>query len=221
METIEYQLRFIKTQDWAILLFAVSVIIVAVNRTLFSNKFFDFIRLAVSDKYIRTYKNPSNISNGFTIGFLAIHLINVSFFILIILSYFDVKSKFDFIAYIQIFTLFTAYTACKFLIEKIVSNTFEIDSFTNSFLLSKINYKNFLGFILLPINLLFYFNPHINTVILYSVVSLIVLINLTSYFTIIKLNQSSIGNKIFYFILYLCTLEIAPYYFIYYLITNK
>lgn len=221
METIEYQLRFIKTQDWAILLFAVSVIVVAVNRTLFSNKFFDFIRLAVSDKYIRTYKNPSNISNGFTIGFLAIHLINVSFFILIILSYFDVKSKFDFIAYIQIFTLFTAYTGCKFLIEKIVSNTFAIDSFTNSFLLSKINYKNFLGFILLPINLLFYFNPHINTVILYSVVSLIVLINLISYFTIIKLNQSSIGNKIFYFILYLCTLEIAPYYFIYYLITNK
>lgn len=221
MEIIDFQLRNIQSKDWAILLFAIATIIIAINKTLFGKRFSDFIRLATSDKYLKSYKNTSSLTNGFTIGFIFLYVLNISFLILIILHQYNIKSKYDWMAFAQVFTLYSAYISCKYIIEKIVSDTFGIDNFTDSFLLAKINYKNFLGLILLPFNLILYFNSSINNYIVVFVVGLICLINLISYISVIKLNQNSIGNKIFYFILYLCTLEIAPYYFIYYLITNK
>ena len=46
-------------------------------------------------------------------------------------------------------------------------------------------------------------------------------INITTYIVALKLYQNLLMRKIFYFILYLCTLEIAPYYFMYYWFTKS
>jgi hypothetical protein len=44
--------------------------------------------------------------------------------------------------------------------------------------------------------------------------------NVLTYFISIKNYQNIIFGKLFYFILYLCALEIAPYYFMYYWFTK-
>ena len=41
------------------------------------------------------------------------------------------------------------------------------------------------------------------------------------YLNSLKIYQKFIIGKLFYFILYLCTLEIAPYYFVYYWLTKN
>ncbi|MFY7811728.1 MAG: DUF4271 domain-containing protein [Flavobacterium sp.] len=42
-----------------------------------------------------------------------------------------------------------------------------------------------------------------------------------TYINILKFFKSKLISNLFYFILYLCTLEIAPYYFIYYWFKNS
>jgi hypothetical protein len=109
----------------------------------------------------------------------------------------------------------------KFLIEKIVAAIFNIEEFTEQFNLQKVSYRTFIGIILLPINIYLFYNNSLSNVWIYCIIGVILAINLFSYLVSLKIYQNLIIGKLFYFILYLCALEIAPYYFIYYLITKN
>jgi hypothetical protein len=109
----------------------------------------------------------------------------------------------------------------KFLIEKIVATIFNIEEFAEQFNLQKVSYRTFIGFILLPINIYLFYNNTPSNIIIYFTIAVILIINLFSYLVSLKIYQNLLIGKLFYFILYLCALEIAPYYFMYYLITKN
>ncbi|WP_256463650.1 DUF4271 domain-containing protein [Flavobacterium sp. HJ-32-4] len=50
---------------------------------------------------------------------------------------------------------------------------------------------------------------------------IIIAINGITYLSSLKTYQNLIVSHLFYFILYLCALEIAPYYFLYYWFTKS
>ncbi|NBU80363.1 MAG: DUF4271 domain-containing protein, partial [Flavobacteriaceae bacterium] len=66
-----------------------------------------------------------------------------------------------------------------------------------------------------------FYNNTSSDILIYCTIGLILIINLFSYLVSLKIYQNLVIGKLFYFILYLCALEIAPYYFIYYLITKN
>jgi hypothetical protein len=145
-------------------------------------------------------------------------LISFSFFALLVLEQFSGKdkiSKTDFIIYIQIFTFLSVFILSKFLIEKIVATAFKIEEFNEQFNLLKVNYRAYFGFILLPVNIILFYNSFHSDWFFWTLLITLVTINITTYLVALKLYQNLLLRKIFYFILYLCTLEIAPYYFIY------
>jgi len=51
--------------------------------------------------------------------------------------------------------------------------------------------------------------------IIYTAIVLLLIINLIGFITSFKMHQKLILNNLFYFILYLCALEIAPYIILY------
>jgi hypothetical protein len=147
-----------------------------------------------------------------------LQLISFSFFALLVLEQFSGKdkiSKTDFIVYIQIFTFLSVFILSKFLIEKIVATAFKIEEFNEQFNLLKVNYRAYFGFILLPVNIILFYNSFHSDWFFWTLLITLVTINITTYLVALKLYQNLLLRKIFYFILYLCTLEIAPYYFIY------
>ena len=103
----------------------------------------------------------------------------------------------------------------KNLSELIISWVFDISWAIKPYLNEKINYNNLIGLIILPINILiiFFFNPSIN--ILFIFISIILLLKLIGYINSFILHQKTIKQNWFYFILYLCTLEIIPYLLLY------
>ncbi len=214
--------RIIQTNDWATILFFIALIIVAINRNVFYSRFLEFIKLGYSEKYNKIYKDTNNLLSSFTISMFFIQLISYSFFGLILLSKFKITSQSNYLVYIQIITFICVFTLSKILIEKIVAATSNLDQIVDQFNLIKINYRSFLGLILLPVTIVLYYNSLISTIfILKIVIGIIVFYSVYNYFLLIKNHQNLILSKLFYFILYLCTLEIAPYYFIYYWITKK
>ncbi|WP_320816144.1 DUF4271 domain-containing protein [Flavobacterium sp.] len=212
---INYQERILNYTDWATLLFVISVFIIALNRSVFQIRFIEFMRLGVSDKYTKIYKDSSNMNSGFTMSMFLVQLISFSFFILLTLSHYKYSTKENFIVFIQIITFLGVFILSKYLIEKIIATTFKIEEFVDQFNLLKVSYRTYFGVLLLPISIILYYNSFNENWIYLSLLLILIAINVITYFITLKLYQNVILGKIFYFILYLCTLEIAPYYFMY------
>ena len=220
IETV-LQPRILEPRDWATCLFVFSFVLIAITKTAFETRFSEFLRILVSDKYIKVYKDTSHLMSGFTVLLFIVQLISFSFFMQLVLNYFGYVSKTDWVIFLRIFTFFGICVLSKFLIEKIVATIFNIEEFAEQFNLQKVSYRTFIGLILLPINIYLFYNNIPSNIVIYCIIAVILTINLFSYLVSLKIYQNLFIGKLFYFILYLCTFEIAPYYFIYYLFTKN
>ena len=213
--------RIVENKDWATALFIFSFILIAVTKSLFENRFIEFSRLIFSDKYIKVYKDSSQIMSLFTVSLFIVQLISFSFFIHILLYSFGYILKTDWLTYIQIVTFLTVYILSKYLIEKIIATTFNVEEFAEQFNLQKVSYRTYIGVFLLPINCFLFYYDTISREIILGFAAIVLAINLLTYFMSLKNHQNVLLGKLFYFILYLCALEIAPYYFMYYWFTKN
>ena len=220
IETILHP-RITDSRDWATVLFVLSFAIIAVTKSVFENRFGDFANLIFSNKYNKVYKDSSHLKSSFTISLFLVQVISLSFFIQISLSYFGLGSKTDWIFYIQIFTFLVFFILSKYLIEKIIATSFNIEEFMEQFNLQKVTYRTYIWLIILPINIILFYSDYVSRNILLVIISIALIFNVLTYFISIKNYQNIIIGKLFYFILYLCALEIAPYYFMYYWFTKR
>jgi hypothetical protein len=212
--------RITETRDWATALFVLSFVIIAITKSVFENRFGDFANLLFSNKYTKVYRDSSHLKSGFTISLFFVQVISLAFFIQISLSYFNLASKTDWLLYIQIFTFLVFFVLAKYLIEKIIATSFNIEEFMEQFNLQKVTYRTYIGLIILPFNIILFYNDSISRNIPLLIIGIILITNVITYFISIKNYQNLIFGKLFYFILYLCALEIAPYYFMYYWFTK-
>ena len=148
MNMMQLSERILVNKDWATVLFVLAIAIIALNKSIFSVRFNEFIKLGYSDKYNKVYKDTNNLLNWFTISMFIIQLISFSFFILLLLSFFNYTKTDNYITYIQIVTFLFVFVLSKFLIEKIVGTAIDSESVVDQFNLIKTNYRAFLGFIL-------------------------------------------------------------------------
>ena len=213
--------RILENKDWATLLFVVTFAVVAMTKSAYETRFSEFSKLIFSDKYAKIYRDNNHLKSSFTIGLFFVQVISFAFFILLTLNIFDDSiKKTDWILFIQIATFLLYFILAKYLIEKIVATSFNIDDFADLFNLQKVTYRTYIGVLILPVNaILFYYN-NIPQIIPLVIIGVSLCLSLYSYFISIKTYQNVIIGKLFYFILYLCALEIAPYYFLYYWITK-
>jgi len=220
MQYLVLQERIIGAKDWATLLFVFCFAVVAINRSVFEARFAEFIKLGFSDKYTKIYKDTSNLLSWFTISLFVVQVISYSFLLQFVLGYFGLV-KTNGITFIQLFTVIAFFILAKFLIEKIIATAFSIEEFSEQFNLHKVNYRAYIGLLLLPINVVLFYNIAPTRILLYLVLAIITAATIISYLVSLRIYQKLILAKLFYFILYLCALEIAPYYFMYYWFTNS
>ena len=213
--------RIVENKDWATALFLFSLVLIALSKSLFENRFSEFIKLIVSDKYLKVYKDSGLMMSWFTIFLFIVQIVSFSFFIHLLLNSFGYINKTDGISFIQIFTFLTVFILSKYLIEKILGTAFDIEEFVDQFNLQKVSYRTFIGLFLLPINCFLYYNNSISHNLLIIILSILLIINVFTYLLSIKNHQNILIGNLFYFILYLCALEIAPYYFMYYWFTKN
>lgn len=216
----ELHLRVIENKDWATILFVLSFAAIAITKSAFENRFADFAKLIYSDKYTNIYKDSSNLKSGFTISLFFVQIISLAFFVQLSLAAFGHASKTDWILYIQIITFLVFFVLSKFLIEKIIATAFDIEEFIEQFNLQKVTFRTYIGLFILPINIILFYYDSISRNFLLFIIATVVIINILTYLVSIKNYQNIIFSKLFYFILYLCALEIAPYYFMYYWFTK-
>lgn len=213
--------RTIANKDWATLLFLLCIILVAVLKSVFEKRFEEFLKLIVTNKYIKIYRDTSELLTWFNVFAFIIQLLSLSFFIQFLLSYFGYINPTNWLMFLRIFTYCMVFILSKFLIEKIVATAFDIEEFSEHIHLLKISYRSYISLLLLPVTIILFYNPDVPELVVNTVIGLVLFANLISYIVSINTYQNVIFNKIFYFILYLCALEIAPYYLIYFWLTKR
>jgi hypothetical protein len=213
--------RIIENKDWATLLFVVCFVLIAVARSVFEVRFAEFSRLIISDKYIKVYRDNSNMMSWFNVLLFLVHLISFAFFIQLVLAHFGYGQKDDWILFIRIITLLAVFILSKYLLEKIVAEAFNIDEFVDQFNLQKVSYRTYLGLLILPADIILYYSQATSKTTILILIGIILTINVLTYALSLRNYQNLLLSKLFYFILYLCALEIAPYYFMYYWFTKS
>ncbi|WPR72464.1 DUF4271 domain-containing protein [Flavobacterium sp. NG2] len=213
--------RIVESKDWATILFVLSFLLITVTKSTNENRFGDFMKLIFSDKYSKIYRDSSHLMSGFTLSLFIVHAISFAFFIQLTLTIFGYASKTDYLLYIQIITFVVFFILSKYLIEKIIATAFNIEEFVEQFNLQKVTYRTYIGLLILPFNIILFYNESIPVIIPQLIIAIVLVFSVVTYLMSIKNYQNIIFSKLFYFILYLCTLEIAPYFLMYYWYTKS
>ena len=213
-------LRETVTNEWFTIFIVMALVSLTLSKFLFARRFEDFLAVIGNSKYLKIYARDQKFVDGFdTLLFLNL-VISVSIFSFITYSEFVNPAEFDLNQFFKILFGISALVLIKVLVERLVGSLFEIDPLIDSYLFQKTTYKNYTGLILLPVNVLLIYAFTPSKVIIYIVLALIFLVNLIGFITSFKNHQKTLLNNLFYFILYLCALEIGPYIILYRLIST-
>jgi hypothetical protein len=197
------------------ILIVISLLFIALAKVLYPKRFNDFVSVVGNSKYLKIYIREQKFLDKFDALLFVNLILSFAIFSFICINYDRAllnpssDDLFKLVLGIGIFVLI------KVLLERLIGSLFEIDKLIDEYLFQKISYKNFLGLLLFPINLFLIYSFKPNPTILYIIIIILFIINVSGLITTIKTNQSLIKQNLFYFILYLCALEIAPYIIIY------
>jgi hypothetical protein len=211
--------RIYEYQDWITILFLVCFVLLVLAKILFPQRFEEFTSLLNSGKFIAFKGKENKAFHAFNILMLSLQVIAVSIFLFIAYRYFTGNNNFPIIIFTRIFTAYFCLILIKAGVEKIIGNIFEIDDKIDYYIFQKFSYRNFISIFLLFASLFLIYTVNPTAVLLGTIGGFAIIANAIALITIYRRNQSILSANWFYFILYLCALEIAPYIILYKLVT--
>ncbi|MEN8885408.1 MAG: DUF4271 domain-containing protein, partial [Winogradskyella sp.] len=184
-------------------------------------RFNDFLLVISNPKYLKIYSRDQKFIDLFD-SFLFINLaLSLSVFIYFGYNTYVTPISFELFEFLKLLFAVSTLIIIKTLLERLIGSLFEIDNLIDDYLFQKTAFKNYSGILLLITNLiLLYTNTNINVVIVVSF-SAVLLVNIIGFFTSFKNYQKLLIPNLFYFLLYLCALEIGPYILLYKAITGN
>ncbi|MET2986426.1 DUF4271 domain-containing protein [Aureibaculum conchae] len=202
--------RIVVSKDWITIMLLIAVTLLILNRLKSSDRYYKLKYLLVNNTYINSYSKANPLLfNSFSIIFLAVYVIVISFLLFIAIYLFEPKiAAFDFLFFLKIALIICFFIGLRIILGTLLGVLFEKERTQKYFTFLKASYLSNYSLIMLPLVAVnFYFN---STFYSYFLLIVAVLLFLYYYVLLIKNNQSLVFGKSFYFILYLCTLEIAP-----------
>ena len=208
-------LRDVNSNEIFTVLIIIGLVFIASAKLLIPKRFNEFMLVLGNSKYLKIYSKEQKFLDLFD-ALLFVNLI-ISITIFIFLVYQEFIENIDPSTGLLLKLIFGlgVFILIKVLVERLVGSLFEIDPLIDQYLFQKISYKNFIGVILIPINALLIYSLNLNKTVIFIIIGILFAISIIGLITSIKSYQNLIKNNLFYFILYLCALEIAPYLILY------
>ena len=203
------------THEWFTLFTIIGILAITAAKYLNALRFNDFISVIGNSKYLKIYSKDQKFVDPFD-GLIFINLVfSGSIFIYFTYSTFVSSLTFELIPFLKLLFAVASIVIIKTLLERLIGSLFEMDSIVDGYLFQKITFLNYTGLILILTNLLVLYANIDPKIVIISSFILILLINLIGFMTSFKNYQKIINLNYFYFLLYLCALEIAPYVLLY------
>jgi hypothetical protein len=208
------------THEWFTIFTILGFVAIAMAKYVNTLRFTDFIAVIGNSKYLKIYTKDQKFIDVFD-GLLFINLaISGSIFLFFGYSTFISPLNFSLIPFLKILFVVSTVIIIKTLFERLIASLFEIDALIDNYLFQKTTFKNYSGFAFLVANLFLLYTESNPDIVVIIAISVIFLINGIGFLTSFKNHQKIINPNFFYFLLYLCALEIAPYVLLYKVISE-
>ncbi|MFI1772978.1 DUF4271 domain-containing protein [Thalassobellus citreus] len=204
-------IRDVSSNELFTVLILFGIAIIAVAKLVAPKRFQNFLYIIGNFKYLKIYSREQKFFDNFDALLFINLIISGSIFSFILYQHATGIKNVDVNFIFKLTVGIGSFFLIKVLIERLIGSLFEIDKIMHRYLFQKISYKNYLGLLLLPLNALLVFSFKNSLILTYIIIILLLLVNLIGLITSFKTHQSLIKSNFFYFILYLCALEIAPY----------
>lgn len=179
------------------------------------NRFREFISLVANNKYFITYGKSTSVFTTFNVLLLVVQILSASLFFYLLLDSFRLITGPSLLLFIQISAVYTVFIGLKFLIEKFIGLLFSMEKTIAHYLFQKLTYRNLIGLGLVITNFLLVYTFTEKKAVSIVILCLALLANTIALFHSYKTHEKTIKTHSFYFILYLCALEILPYFILY------
>lgn len=208
MEPIE---RATENIDWITILIFSSLLFIVVAKGLFYNRFLNFIILPFNNKYIFMYNKKEKLVNWFHIFFSFFLIINFSLFVFFIWKAFtNASNETDLVMYPIILGSLLAFISLKVILQLGNGFIFGTNRAISEIIFKKLSYLNHSALIMFLANIVLAYLLSDSKLVVYVALALILVVNGIGWITVLKNHQKLITNNFFYFIVYLCALEISP-----------
>jgi hypothetical protein len=197
------------TQQFVFWILLFTIIILASILNLKRNSFSNLYRSISNENYLRLIQREEN--NGFSALFIILNglfYINGGLFLYLTFAHYGYNVDINFFA-LSSFALFLVYLL-RNLGMAYLAFVFPISKEANQYNFTVILYNNFIGIVLIVLNLMIAYSPSgISTFFLYLGFIIFGLFYMLRIFRGFLNSASFISNNFFHFFLYLCTFEIA------------
>lgn len=204
-------LRTLEDIDWITIILGCSVLFLVIAKQLFYSRFTNFMILPFNNKYIFMYNKKEKLLHWFTILLSIFQILNFALFIYLLSDIFPSRNSgqvpylfYSIIGFLLIFFI------SKVLLQLANGLIFNISDVISEYLFKKISYLNYSGLVMFMANIFLTYVLKDSKAVVYVSGFLILLINTIGLVLVLRNHQKLIANNFFYFILYLCTLEITP-----------
>jgi hypothetical protein len=198
------------TNNWlTIYLVFLLGLLVAVNY-LFPIRFRDFYLLHNTNQYLVKYQSTTNVFFSFNLALFLFQTIIFSLLLFKLISIYQNNIENDFYLFLKILGIYTSYLTVRYILGKVICSSINLVKEQEELSFIKTTYLSKISIYIFPFIIIGIYLP-IKTDYLFFILSLITLIFcLFYYINIIKYYQQKMFGKWYYFILYLCALEIGP-----------
>ena len=209
-------LRAFFSQDLYIVLLLFCLIAVVTVKQLFGSRFNDFLVVFWNNRYLKLYNRERKKVDIFNLLLFINFVVMASLFCLTLHQEFNsAVDRYNILILALVAVGITSILILKYLIERLIAQAFDFLTITKNYTFYKATHKNLSGLLLLAINILLLFSQLHKKPVVYVAITVFLLINISGFIRFLKVYQKVITAHIFYFLLYLCALEIGPYVILY------
>jgi len=213
-------LRVITSNEIFTILFVICLIVLTVAKVVFSERFKEFTLLLVNFRYVKVFSREQKFLDTFEALLFSNLIISLGIFCYLsegFITQENASSQFNIFKFALVIGIFFLI---KILVERLLSSALDIEGIVNDYIFQKISHRNFIGLVLLPVNMILVYSTKLTEMGLILIVLFLFIINAIGLYFFYKRNQIVIKRNIFYFILYLCALEISPIIILYKTVTS-
>ncbi|MGB0897214.1 MAG: DUF4271 domain-containing protein [Flavobacteriaceae bacterium] len=209
---MDYLLRNITYNETLTYFIVGSIVAITCIKLIYHIQFNDFLGTLTNGKYFLLHNKGDKKKTIFNHLFYIFFVINLTVFAYTCLTTLHIITANSVTELISCTIAINVFFIAKYLIEKIIFDILDLSTFYSYVNFQRLTFINFIGILLLILNFcLLYIIPNPSTIFIYTSIGIVAFSYILSIIIIILNNQKTVLKHWFYFILYLCALEISPF----------
>jgi hypothetical protein len=203
----------VRHADWITYIFLGLFLTISMTRLLFHERIIHTFGLLVYKRFLNSYYNPEAnvILNTYQSIMFMMQLVILSLLLYFVNTTFQLTpSMRGFMGFLEIMGVLVLYFLLRFHLGFIVAIIFDFKQLHIRLIYEKTNYLSWAVLWVLPFLILYVYALDFNETFLTGILLFFCLLLIMRYLLLISNNKKLLFGGLFYFILYLCALEIAP-----------